>query len=307
MTHSPVHRDDTRTISLRAFAKINLALDLVGLRADGYTELATVFQSVDLHDEIELTVHPQPGPTEISVTEAELGPTEQNLCWRAVEALRAREKFTNRVTVELKKQIPIGGGLGGGSSDAATVLWGLSDLIGASDPAVSIECARLLGADVSYFLELGTVLGTGRGDDLAVWPDLPRLPVVLAALGPPLATADVFQRARGALTTLDQPPKISRLWRHLQEASPGLPPVWNDLTISAVQLRPEIDRLLGHLVALGGVAAMSGSGCVVFGLFESEPEAQAAAVALRRNEPAAWVKQAWTLPRHAARAQRRAQ
>lgn len=305
MTHSPTLPVESRTLKLRAFAKINLALDVLGLRDDGYTEISTVFQSIDWHDQITLTLHATAGPIELSVEGAELGAVETNLCWRAAEIFLRNRGLTNRVSIELLKQIPAGGGLGGGSSDAATVLWALAELSGGIEPAQLARWAAQLGADVPYFLELGTVLGEGRGDQLSVWPDLLPCSVVLAALGPPLSTAEVFQRARGALTAHKQTPKISRLLEHLQEASPRLPPVWNDLTMAAVALRPDVHRLLGHLAALGGVSAMSGSGCVVFGLFEDERRAGLAALALRQQEPAAWVRQARTLPRDAARAQRR--
>jgi 4-diphosphocytidyl-2-C-methyl-D-erythritol kinase len=296
---------------LRAFAKLNLALDLLGLREDGFTELSTVFQSIELHDRIDLAqgVAGSGGAITLVVHDAgvglDLGPADENLCWRAAHCWKEATGCDRSLAIDLHKAIPVGAGLGGGSSDAAAVLWGLQALTGTPDDATLGGLARRLGADVPYFLSLGTALGLGRGDLIQELPDLPRFPLVLARVGPPLSTAAVFAAARGALTPSQRPPKITRLLQDWAAEARGLPPLGNDLTPAAVAIRPEIERMLTRLRAAGGVSEMSGSGCVVFSLFETDCAADRAAAELRRGEPDAWVVRSGTISRVVARNRRR--
>lgn len=298
--------DEPARLVLRAQAKINLALDLIGPRDDGYTEIATVFQSIALHDEIGLTWDPDGRGLEL-VVQGEAGcRPEENLVLRAARAFLAGHPAADRgkLWMTLRKQVPIGAGLGGGSSDAASVLFALQHWFGRPPGARLEQLAERLGADVPFFLTLGCALGEGRGDRISPLPDLSPCFVVLASAGGPLATAAVFNEYKRTLTAGKPTPKISRLLRHLRDADSALPPVWNDLTPAATLLRPVLGRLIADLVSLGAVAEMSGSGSVVFGLFARQDEAHAAAATLRNWHPEAWVETTTTLTQAEARDRR---
>ncbi len=281
-----------------ARAKINLVLDLLGPRADGYTEIATIFQAVELADTVRLRLRGAPGPVRLAVEGTPPCPPGENLAVRAAEAWRASAGVRSAVDIELVKRIPAGAGLGGGSSDAAAVLRLLE---AAHDRALGEErLSRLaagLGADVPYFLVGGLALGEGRGERLTPLEDLPEQPVVLARAGAPLPTAAVFAAARAGLTPRDDAPNISRFLRHLRAGTTGPPPLANGLTAAASALRPEVGRLLGLLFVAGGHAGLSGSGSAVFGLFRRTVEARAAAQAIAAELPEAWVRVTRTAPR----------
>ena len=154
-----------RALKLRAYAKVNLGLEVLGLRDDGYHELRTLFQTIDLHDDVVL----RPRPRGVSVRcDHPLVPKDAtNLAARAAEALRAYGRVSAGVEIEIRKRIPVGGGLGGGSSDAAAVLLGLDRAwkLGLGPDGLH-RLARRLGADVPFFLLGGTALGLSRGDEV---------------------------------------------------------------------------------------------------------------------------------------------
>ncbi|MDQ1405216.1 MAG: 4-diphosphocytidyl-2-C-methyl-D-erythritol kinase, partial [Acidobacteriaceae bacterium] len=171
-----------REVRIPSFAKINLRLDILGKRADGYHELRTIFQTVSLHDELRLRASKS---TEISLTiqgddQLAREPAKKNLAYRAVEALRHELKIRRGVELELHKTIPSGGGLGGGSSNAAAALFGYLQLIRRKLPmAVLLELAASLGADVPIFLFGGRALGAGRGDEIYPLPDIKKLTLLV--------------------------------------------------------------------------------------------------------------------------------
>jgi len=270
-------------VTVLAHAKINLDLRVLGARADGFHELRTVFQSIDLADE--LTCVARRGPIVIR-TRAPGVPTDQrNLVWQAAAALwRAigGDGEPRDLAVTLKKRIPVQAGLGGGSSDAAAALRALSRLWGvALDASQLREVASELGADVPFSLCGGTALGLGRGDEIYPLMDLPRhwLVLVLPPFG--VSTAEAYgwydeDRTAGYRTSV-------------LPQSPGLP--WpsraaqliNDLEGPVSRRHPEITAIKTTLRASGAVgAAMSGSGSTVFGLFRRRAEAFAALPPLAR-------------------------
>ena len=167
-----------REVRIPAFAKINLRLDILGKRSDGYHELRTIFQSVSLHDDLRLRASRQP---EISlsiqgnvVLSGE--PFQKNLVYRAVDALRSELKIHTGLEIELTKTIPAGRGMGGGSSDAAAALLGYLRLTGRKLALPRLlEIASSLGADVPFFLFGGRALGISRGDEIYPLPDIPKL------------------------------------------------------------------------------------------------------------------------------------
>ncbi len=295
--------EGSRTARTLAPAKVNLVLDLLGPRPDGYTEIATVFQAVALGDRVEVSVREGgTGRVELEVRPAAPCPEEENLATRAARAFLAASGLAVDVRIVLEKRIPAGAGLGGGSSDGAAVLRCLAALFpGVLPDEETSRLAAGLGADVPYFLLGGLAAGRGRGDRLEALRDLPPIPLVLARPARSLATADVYREARKGLTARRDAPKMRAFLRHLERGGTGLPPVGNDLAPAAIRLVPEIGDLVAGLEDAGGRAAMTGSGTAVFGLFPRAEDAEAAARRLERVPAAAWVRVTRTLPRERPR------
>ena len=165
-----------RAVTIRAHAKINLDLRVLGPRLDGFHELRTVFQAISLHDVIECVA--EDGPLAIECTTAGVPLDGTNLAWRAAEALWSALRRTGAVhgvRIRLLKGIPLQAGLGGGSADAAATLLALTHLwrVPVRPPQLT-DLAAALGADVPFFLSGGTALGLGRGDEIYPLADLPR-------------------------------------------------------------------------------------------------------------------------------------
>jgi 4-diphosphocytidyl-2-C-methyl-D-erythritol kinase len=260
---------------VRAHAKINLSLRVLGVRADGYHELRTVFQSIALHDT--LTIRHARGPFRLSVDDPACPADETNLIWRAAERLwtaSGRRGAPRDVAIEVAKRIPMQAGLGGGSSDAAAVLSALGRAWRV-DEAIVRETGAAIGADVPYFFEGGTVLGLERGDVLFPLADQPRAFVVLVLPDFGVSTRDAF-------TWLDHSAASSSNPQILKSSNPqirrsGTSVTLNDLQPPVVAHHPEIGRIISALRRAGAdQAAMSGSGSAVFGLFSARTAAIAA-------------------------------
>jgi len=254
-----------RRVQVRAPAKINLTLRVLGTRPDGYHELRTMFQSVALHDT--LTFASCDGPFSISSNDPRCPSNEENLVWRAADALwraAGRRGKPSGVHVTIHKQIPIEAGLGGGSSDAAAAIRALSTLWQLTLPVErTYHIARDLGADVPFFFEGGTVLCVDRGDVLYPLIDRPSSSVVLIFPNFGVSTRDAY-----------------RWW---DEWTEGQTPTetGNDLQGPVAARNPGIARAVARLRRLGAThAAMSGSGSAVFGLFASDRKSRAAARAI---------------------------
>jgi len=262
----------------RSFAKINLHLEVAGRRSDGYHELRTVFQTISLADEIAVERRRAAG-VELRVEGADLPNDGRNLAHRAAARFLAeRAPAGAGVAIELRKAIPAGGGLGGGSSNAATVLRALERLFGL--PAAAGWLRRVggeLGADVPFFLVGGTAIGRGRGDEIEALPDAPRPrgPLVLLTPDDGLSTAAVFAElapaeSRGAAEFAWPPPK----------SDAGDFADWigdNALEAPAFRLRPQLAALYTAAVRSGARRVrMSGSGSSIFALYGSAAEAERA-------------------------------
>jgi 4-diphosphocytidyl-2-C-methyl-D-erythritol kinase len=155
-----------RSVRLRAFAKVNLCLHVVGKRPDGYHELRTIFQTISLHDILELSLTSQ-GKISFETTDPQLPTGPDNLVWRAIDAMHRELGVASGIQAHLEKRIPVARGLGGGSSDAAAAIIGMLRLTKKKLPlARLIEIAAGLGADVPFFLFGGRALGVGRGDEI---------------------------------------------------------------------------------------------------------------------------------------------
>ena len=280
---------------VRAHAKVNLDLRVFGTRPDGFHELRTVFQSIELHDT--LTCAAKPGPFVIRSRSALVPLDRSNLVWKAAEALwralgRAGEPRDTQVVID--KRIPMEAGLGGGSSDAAASLHGFARLWGGAPITLLRDVAAGIGSDIPFFLSGGTALGLGRGEEIYPLVDLPTHYVVIVQPAFGVSTAEAYtwydeDRAAG----LKEP-------RELQI----LPVPWpsraaqmvNDLEPPVVRRHPEIAEIKLALKDGGAVAAsMSGSGSAVFGLFRSRAAAARMLRPLARG--GARTHLTWTLTR----------
>lgn len=267
-----------RPVAIRAHAKINLDLRVLGTRPDGYHELRTVFQAVSLHDDLEC--EPHDGPLVLECDTAGVPLDRSNLVWKAAEALWSALRRTGEVQgvrIRLTKRIPVQAGLGGGSANAAAALLALAHFWRVPlRPNQLTDVAASLGADVPFFLEGGTALGLGRGDEIYPLADLPRHWIVLLVPGFGVSSKEAF-------AWYDAERDVSR--------GPGLrdpqyvPGPWpsraaqmvNDLETPIARHHPEIDQMRLTLRRVGALAsAMSGSGSTVFGLFQKQKDAVAA-------------------------------
>jgi 4-diphosphocytidyl-2-C-methyl-D-erythritol kinase len=273
------------SLRLRSFAKVNLALSILGKRPDGYHELRTVLQTVDLCDEIELTPAPELTlEVEGDPVLAAL-PAERNLVLRAARALAASAPAPSGAAIRLRKRIPTGAGLGGGSSNAAAVLLGLNRLwrVGL-EPADLAQLAASLGSDVPFFLRGGTALGIGRGEEVYPLPDLAPTPLVILFPGVAVPTADAYASLDSTLTSRRDPRKMLGFCGQLAGGAACLTRIFNDFETSILPAHPAVREAKQFLERQGATTAMlSGSGSSVFGFFVDEESALAAARAVTRE------------------------
>lgn len=260
--------------TLPSFAKINLTLRVLGRRADGYHELNTVFQTISLHDELTFSARDD-ARLELACDAPGVPCDETNLVHRAAVALRERYGVSRGAGIELRKEIPAGGGLGGGSSNAAVALVGLARLweIEAERQTLA-EIGAGLGADVPFFLTGGTALGTGRGTDIHPLEDLPPKHLLLITPDINVSTAEAYKSLHAPALTKPLSPANLTVSRVQAEIS-GSPHVVleNDFERVVYRLYPEIEWARSSLVAAGASGALlSGSGASVFALFDTPNE-----------------------------------
>jgi len=273
-----------RALRLRSYAKVNLGLEVLGLRDDGYHELRTLFQTIDLHDDVVL--RPRVRGVVVRCDHPLVPADATNLAARAAAALRTFGAIASGVEIDIRKRIPVGGGLGGGSSNAATVLLGLDRMWGLGlGPDGLHRLARRLGADVPYFLLGGTALGLSRGDEVYPLRRQIRAHVVLVDPGIPVSTARVFARVDAALTPRLNSNSIFCFVSRELEGPGAFRFLVNDLEEATLEevpaLREQARRIRAVLLREGaGLAALSGSGASYFGLFEGARRAARARAAL---------------------------
>ena len=310
-------------IRLLAPAKLNLYLRVLGRRADGYHELETLFERIDLADELSF----EPADV-LSLTcddlsavpgTAQAGPTlsvgPDNLILKAAQLLRTHTGTTQGARIRLAKRIPVAAGLGGGSSDAATTLLGLNQLWGLGlAPDTLDTLAKQLGADVLVFLMAEPfAIGRGRGDACEPLPCRRQLSHVLVTPPEQLSTRDVFEgfdrhQAEFALTpppTVGTPAEKNSWWGGLTAPKPSLTMVvhalsngslgeladglWNDLEPEAIRRCPSSGLILSRLRDLGCLGVrLSGSGPSVFGLCSDLQQAQEVAAQVRGRAAPSW-------------------
>jgi len=264
-------------------AKVNLFLEVLRKRPDGYHEIQTLMQRVDLSDEVEIDL----GGQEIRLVSegGEVPEGMENLACRAARIFCQEFGIPGGLQIRLKKRIPVAAGLGGGSSNAATVLMGLNGLLQAGgDEERLMTLGAKIGADVPFFIFQKPALARGIGEKLTA-VNLPR-PLWFLMLVPPfrIATAWAYQTYDNLPGKKKEPTRLKDYYADLADLSPVLK---NDLESAALTRHPQIAQMKEELLKQGARGAlMSGSGPVVFGLFSSEKEAERAKKAMAL--PAGW-------------------
>ncbi len=270
-----VCRGEMMMVFEKARAKINLTLDVIDKRSDGYHEVEMTMQTIDLCDYISISKNKNPG-IEIRSNALYMPTDERNLAYRAADLLASRAGIVPHIVIDIDKRIPISAGLGGGSTDAAAVMRGLNKFWNLGLTAQQLrEIGAQIGSDVPFCVTGGTAIARGRGEVIEEVGESPALWTVLAK--PPIAvsTADVYGNLR--VDQIKSHPRaklmIDALAHHsMQGVADAAGNVLEPVTMG---LYPEVAKVKDHMQRLGAqVVLMSGSGPTVFGLFEREQRAK---------------------------------
>ena len=286
-------------IELKALAKINLGLDVLGRRENGYHDVRMVMQSIYLYDEVRIE---KAEPEEISViSNLSFLPTgEGNIAYKAAKLLKDEFQIKEGIKITLNKHIPVAAGLAGGSSNAAAVLFGMNRMfwLGLSQKEL-MERGVKLGADVPYCIMRGTVLAEGIGEELSVLPAMPKCTVLIAKPPVSVSTKVVYEALDS--WNIVKHPDIDGIIeglqnRDLRQVAASMGNVLEDVTIP---MHPVIEDIKNEMKVCGALnAMMSGSGPTVFGLFESRA---AAREAQRRIREKSLTKQVYVTSIHSVR------
>lgn len=280
-------------LRIQALAKVNLGLRVLYRRADNFHEIRTVFQTISLADRIAIQYRRggQSRSVDLACDRSDLaGP--DNLAWRAAMRLLEATGSQGHVRLHLEKRIPVGAGLGGGSSDAAAVLRALGSML---RPRPQLETlwrvAQDLGSDVPFFLVGGKALGLGRGTEIYPLPDTPAQWMVVAAPGIHVSTAEAYRRLTSDLTTASREDKIDRFRSSVWVLERSVPPgvrqgpgrgsaldlrvgLENDFEPVVFRMHPELEKLKARLERLGACPVLlCGSGSALFGMFAGRRQA----------------------------------
>ena len=286
-------------IELRALAKINLGLDVLGRRENGYHDVRMIMQSIYLYDEVKIEKKDTPG-IEVVTNLKFLPVNGDNIAYKAAELLKEEFHISEGVRITLKKHIPVAAGLAGGSSNAAAVLFGMNRMfrLGLSRKSL-MERGEKLGADVPYSIMRGTVLAEGIGEELRTLPAMPKCTVLIAKPPVSVSTKTVYE-ALDSKEIVEHPDIdgiIDGLEQHnLRQIASCMGNVLEDVTIPMHPVINEIKKEMTDAGALG--AMMSGSGPTVFGLFESRAAARTAQKRIREK---ALTKQVYVTSIHSVR------
>jgi 4-diphosphocytidyl-2-C-methyl-D-erythritol kinase len=276
-----------KSVRVPAYAKVNLRLDVLGRRVDGYHELRTIFQAISLHDTLELETKREPGIDLRIAGNFELAdePREDNLVYRAIDELGREIGFQRGVRAVLTKRIPVGRGLGGGSSDAAAALVGLLRLTGKRvESGRLLKIASSLGADVPFFLHGGRALGIGRGDEIYPLPDVAhRQVLVISPHEIAVPTKDAYQWLSDELTNGEDPTKLMRFCALCWSPQGGA--LSNDFEAAVFPRFPRLAAIKRELLQQGAAeASLAGSGSAVFGVYQHPAKARRAARAFPKDQ-----------------------
>jgi 4-diphosphocytidyl-2-C-methyl-D-erythritol kinase len=261
-----------KSLTLKAPAKVNYLLDVIRRRSDGYHDLRMVMQRINLCDDISITLTTKP---DISVICGKNGVPDGpgNIAWKAARVMLDLAASDRGAEITIVKNIPVAAGLGGGSSDAATVLMGMNDLLELGLPDQRLmELGVKLGADVPFFIFKKTALAEGIGEHLTAMPGMPRVWIVLVNSGVHVSTAWVYRNLQ--LTNRGDLAKLPNFYGNVEDIGSILS---NDLEAVTIPAFPVIAEIKNKMLDLGAVGAMmSGSGPTVFGLFRDSQAAEKA-------------------------------
>ncbi|HLJ24484.1 MAG TPA: 4-(cytidine 5'-diphospho)-2-C-methyl-D-erythritol kinase [Candidatus Acidoferrales bacterium] len=280
-----------KSVRVPAFAKVNLRLDVLERRPDGYHELRTIFQALSLHDTLALEARREPGiDLRITGNDQLAGePGQDNLVYRALRQLSDELEIRHGVRAVLTKRIPVGRGLGGGSSDAAAALIALLRLTKRRVAAARLlEIASGLGADVPFFLHGGRALGIGRGDEIYPLPDAQRRYVLVVSPHEiTVPTKDAYAWLSEALprqlTNTGGPSKLVRFCALCWSPQGGA--LSNDFEAAVFPRYPRLAAIKRELLEQGAAeASLAGSGSAVFGLYQHPAKARRAARAFPKDQ-----------------------
>ncbi|MCB9979127.1 MAG: 4-(cytidine 5'-diphospho)-2-C-methyl-D-erythritol kinase [Rhodospirillales bacterium] len=290
-------------MTIFAPAKVNLFLHVTGRRPDGHHLLDSLVTFADIGDRIRFDPAPDfsfavegPFGGAFVADEKACGPESKNLAVQAVRKMAEKTGRTPRFRLTLTKNLPLGAGLGGGSSDAAAVLWGLMDLWNIPAHAPFLPDLMInLGADVPVCVSARPAMVGGIGEVLRPAPDLPEIPVVLVWPGRGSNTAKTFKAFRNSDRPFRETTPLPASLNTMGDVVDFLETTGNDLLESACVQVPEIQESLKALKNEPGCALvrMTGSGSACFGLFTREEDASAAALSLARTFPRAWIRSGW--------------
>jgi 4-diphosphocytidyl-2-C-methyl-D-erythritol kinase len=271
-------------ISLEAHAKINLSLDVLGKREDGYHTLQMIMQTIQLHDTI--TVHEIPAGVEIMCEAPYVPNNSSNIAYKAAEAMLQRYGLKAGVKVEVIKRIPVAAGLAGGSTDAAAVLKGINSLFELGiDQAGLMQLGKEIGADVPYCIMGGTALAEGIGERITPLAAAGNIPVVLVKPRVGVSTAWVYKNFK--LEKVRERPVTQMLVSALESGDTGTLAANMKNVLESVTLEryPVINTIKKELVRLGALGSMmSGSGPTVFGIFNDAEKAQYAFNKIKKSQ-----------------------
>jgi 4-diphosphocytidyl-2-C-methyl-D-erythritol kinase len=301
-------------VTVRSFAKINLGLRIGALRADGFHELRTIYQTVALHDFIKVALQRGSG-IEIRCEDPRVPKDESNTCYRIAKLTLAALKIRGRIVIEIEKRLPVQGGLGGASGNAVSTILAIERAAKKSLPGPErLRIAAEVGSDLPLFLVGGTILGVGRGEEVYPLPDLPSVPCVIATPDIGVSTPKAFadwddaELREPKLTENDTSDRISEFGRvlstglgRLERFNSGVPAsgrgraetplldlvrtgIENDFEKVVFPRYPELSKVKSAMKRAGAFyASLSGSGSATYGLFENKVHARDAAAKLCRS------------------------
>ena len=271
-------------IQLKALAKINLGLDVLRRREDGYHEVKMIMQTISLCDELELRRTRQPG-IQVRTNLPYLPTNENNLVYKAAKLLQDEFGVKEGVSIQLRKKIPVAAGMAGGRSDAAAVLWGMNRMYGLGLSRTALmERGVKLGADVPYCILRGTALAEGIGERLTALPPMPKCYLLIVKPGISVSTRFVYENLHANELRPEQHPDVDAMVqalkrKDLKALASGMGNILELVTVPAYPVIEEIRQCILKAGACG--ALMSGSGPTVFGIFDTQAKARKAVQAVR--------------------------
>jgi 4-diphosphocytidyl-2-C-methyl-D-erythritol kinase len=260
-----------KSITLLSPAKINLTLEVLERRTDGYHEIRSIIQPVNLFDEVKVEIEQGKG-VEIESTGLKIPQGEENIAWKAADIFIKENGLNIRVRVSINKKIPLSAGLGGGSGNASAVLLGLNRITKRLSEDELLKLSPTIGADVAFFIHCRSAIAQGIGEKITLLNDFPLLYYIVINPGFEVSTKKIYElwdRIDRRILIRNDMESIISLFKK------GEFPLKNDLETPALTLYPEIEELKKRLIGMGVKAvSMTGSGPTVFGVFRNEKKAK---------------------------------